>query len=67
MQSKKESLKESLVNVVVGYMTAFISQLIVFPLVGVDVELHENLIIGVYFTGISIIRSYTIRRYFNKI
>ena len=66
MQSKKDSFKESLVNVFVGYITAFISQLIVFPIVGLKANIEQNIMIGLYFTFISLARSYLIRRFFNK-
>jgi hypothetical protein len=66
MQSKKDSFKESCANVAVGYIVALASQLIVFPLVGLDSTLNQNLKIGVYFTVISLIRSYCVRRYFNE-
>jgi hypothetical protein len=66
MQSKKQSLKESAVNVAIGYIVALASQLVVFPLVGVQSTFNQNLKIGLYFTVISLVRSYIIRRYFNK-
>lgn len=66
MQSKKQSFKESVVNVAVGYAVALISQLIVFPIVGVQSTFTQNIKISLYFTIISLIRSYLIRRYFNK-
>ena len=64
-QNKLESFVESGVNVIIGYLVALVSQLIVFPSVGIDVPFTTNLIIGFWFTLISLIRSYVIRRYFN--
>jgi len=64
-QSRLGSFFESLINVVIGYLVALASQLIVFPLVGIHVDFSTNLEIGAWFTLISIIRSYLIRRYFN--
>ena len=66
MQSKIESAKESAVNIAIGYAVAFLSQLIVFPLVGVEATYSQNFKIGFYFTVISFIRSYLVRRFFNK-
>ena len=43
MQSKKQSLKESAVNVAVGYIVALTSQLVVFPLVDVESTISQNL------------------------
>lgn len=65
MQSKLESFIESLLNVVIGYVVAILSQLIIFPLFGINIPLSSNLLIGVLFTAISLIRSYIIRRFFN--
>jgi len=66
MQSKKDSLKESITNVIIGYMVALVSQILIFPIVGVDASIDQKLVIGVYFTIISLLRSYLVRRYFNK-
>ena len=66
MQSKKDSLKESITNVIIGYMVALVSQILIFPIVGVDASIDQNLMISVYFTIISLLRSYLVRRYFNK-
>ena len=66
MQSKLHSFLESVTNIAIGYGVAFISQLIVFPLVGVEASIKQNLLIGLYFTLISLTRSYVIRRWFTK-
>ena len=64
-QSRAHSLIESLANVAVGYGVALASQLLIFPLYGIHVSLSTNIAIGVWFTVISIARSYVIRRWFN--
>lgn len=66
MQSRKQSLIESVVNVLVGYVVALISQLVIFPLFGVNLPLTDNLLISASFTIVSIVRSYLIRRVFNR-
>ena len=66
MQTKKQSLIESIVNILIGYFTALFSQLLIFPLFDIDIPIQDNLLIGLYFTLISLSRSYLIRRYFNK-
>ena len=66
MQSKLNSFIESLANILIGYITALMSQLAIFPLLDINIPLSDNLLIGLYFTLISLIRSYVIRRYFNK-
>jgi hypothetical protein len=64
-QSKLESFIETCINTAIGYVVALISQLLVFPLVGIDVPFSTNLVIGAWFTVISIVRGYVIRRWFN--
>ena len=66
MQSKVESLIESSINILIGYTVAVLSQLLIFPIFNIHISLIDNLLIGVYFTIISLLRSYVIRRYFNK-
>lgn len=65
MQSKTQSAIEACANVVVGYFVALLSQLLVFPLFGIHVPLSTNLAIGAWFTVISLVRSYVLRRWFN--
>jgi hypothetical protein len=66
LQTRRDSLIESLVNVGVGYVVAVISQIIIFPIVGVNATFSQNITIGIYFTIISLLRSYCIRRFFNQ-
>lgn len=64
-QSKKHSFLESIVNVAIGYGIAILSQIAIFPLFGIHIPLRDNLLIGVIFTIVSIVRSYALRRAFN--
>jgi hypothetical protein len=64
-QSKLESLAESIINVLIGYGVALASQLLIFPMCGIFISLTTNLWIGAWFTAISLVRSYVIRRWFN--
>lgn len=64
-QTKFWSAVESSANTTIGYVTAIMTQLIVFPMFNIHIKLHENLAIGAIFTVISLIRGYIIRRYFN--
>jgi hypothetical protein len=66
MQSKTHSMIESITNVVVGYVVAFVSQILIFPLFGIYATVRDNLLIGLWFTVISIIRSYCLRRIFTR-
>lgn len=65
-QTKLQSLIESGVNILIGYLVALTSQLVVFPWFGINIPLTDNLLIGFWFTVISLVRSYAVRRYFNK-
>lgn len=65
-QSRAQSMIESAANVVIGYMVALCSQLVVFPMFGVHLPLQDNLMIGLWFTAISLVRSYLVRRWFNR-
>jgi len=66
MQTKLESLLESGVNIIIGYLIALASQILIFPLYGIQITLSTNLWIGLWFTLVSLVRSYLLRRYFNQ-
>ncbi len=66
-QSRAMSLIESITNVVVGYVLAIATQLIVFPWFGLHPSLGENLSIGALFVSISLLRSFALRRLFERI
>ena len=65
-QSKRHSLYEAIVNVLVGYGIALTSQMVIFPVFGIYIPVKDHALIGLFFTAVSIIRSYTLRRIFNK-
>lgn len=66
-QSRRASALESVINVLVGYSVAVLAQIAIFPLFGMEVDLADNLAIGALFTVISLVRSYCLRRLFNRI
>jgi putative effector of murein hydrolase len=63
-QSRRLSLIEAVTNVAVGYVLAVVTQILMFPWFGINPSLGENLAIGSVFTGISLLRSYALRRLF---
>jgi len=65
-QTRRSSLIESLLNIAIGLVVGFCSQLVVFPFLGMDVAITTNMQISLYFTMISLARSYVIRRWFNE-
>jgi hypothetical protein len=64
-QSKLYSCIESVINVGLGFIVALVSQILIFPLFNIHIPFTDNLLIGLIFTVIGIIRSYIIRRLFN--
>jgi len=65
-QSRLESLVETITNTAIGYTVALASQIIIFPWFDINVTLSQNLLIGMWFTFISILRGYVVRRWFNS-
>ena len=65
-QSRTASLIESVANIAVGYCVAVVAQAVIFPLFGINIPLSDNLLIGGLFTVVSLVRSYCLRRLFNK-
>ena len=64
-QTRAMSAAESVANVAIGYGVAVASQIVILPLFGVHLPLADNLLIGLWFTVISLARSYIVRRAFN--
>ena len=62
MQSRKRSWCESGIQVGGGYVLAIGLQLIMFPMFDCEVSLIDNLIIGLAFLVLSLVRQYLIRR-----
>jgi hypothetical protein len=63
-QSRVMSLVEAVTNVVVGLMVALATQVAVFPIIGLQASLGQKLKLALVFTGVSIARSYVLRRLF---
>jgi len=63
-QSRAMSFVEATTNVVVGYGVAVITQLLLFPTLGLHLAMQENVAIAAAFTIVSLVRSYTLRRLF---
>jgi len=67
MQSKRQILFEAVVNVFVGYWVAVGSQVAIYPWFGIRTTSAENYIIAFWFTLVSLLRSYLLRRFFNLV
>ncbi len=65
MQTKVDSAIEAIVNILIGAGVALLAQLVWFPVIGKEFSMYENIITTVFFTVVSFVRSYSIRRLFN--
>lgn len=65
-QSRAMSLVEAIANVVVGYGVAVVTQILIFPVFGLQTTLTQNLKMGAVFTIVSLGRSYALRRLFER-
>lgn len=66
-QTKRQSLIEAWINVLVGFGVNFVANLLILPLFGLKISLLSNFYLGLCFTVVSVGRSYFIRRFFNLI
>lgn len=64
-QSRKESMVEVVLSTTVGYLVALLGQWRIFPQFGIHVSSSTHLWIGAWFTLVSLLRGYVIRRWFN--
>jgi hypothetical protein len=65
-QTRAESALESATNIVVGLAVSISANLLVLPLFGYSPGFGEALGIAAIFTAISLLRSYALRRWFNR-
>ena len=66
MQTKRQSLVETLTSVFVGWLIGVILNMLVLPLFDYNVSLTDGVLISIIFTAVSVIRGYVIRRWFNS-
>ncbi|WP_199287737.1 DUF7220 family protein [Pseudotamlana carrageenivorans] len=64
-QTKTQSLIEAITNTAVGFGISLAATFVIFPVLGIATTPSKNLLITLFFTAISIIRGYVIRRWFN--
>lgn len=60
------SLIEVATNILIGLVVSFISQFVIFKMYDIHISVVQNLEITLWFTVISIVRSYLVRRWFNS-
>lgn len=67
MQSKKETLTEVIVNLIVGYVfSVVITYYVVKPLLHLGYSMEQSFLMVTIFTVASFLRMYFIRRFFNN-
>ena len=67
-QTVKGSMWEAATNVVVGFGINFVANLTILPLFGfAALTVEKNVLIGVLYTAISLVRSFVLRRIFTRI
>jgi hypothetical protein len=64
-QSRLGSFIEAMINIIIGFAINFTANALVFPLFGWHISTADNFLLGAIYTVISLVRSYTIRRWFN--
>jgi hypothetical protein len=64
-QTRRASLLEAFVNVLIGFWVSVAANLVILPFYGVSPGVGVAVEIGVLFTLVSLIRSYALRRMFN--
>jgi membrane protein implicated in regulation of membrane protease activity len=66
MQSRRSSLIESATNTAIGYLVAVGAQAAIFPAFGITASAGQHAGIAAAFTAVSLVRSYVLRRVFNR-
>ena len=66
MQSKRESMIETLTSVFIGWLIGVILNLTILPLFNYNITVVDSLWVSLIFTVISVVRGYFIRRFFNS-
>lgn len=66
MQSKKDSLIESLTSTTIGWLIGVILNLTVLPLFDYNITVVDSLLVSLIFTAVSVARGYAVRRIFDS-
>ena len=61
------SMVEAVANVAIGFGVAIGTQVLVFPLFGIEIGPGPHLAMGGIFTAVSLVRSYALRRLFEHV
>lgn len=66
-QSRRASLIETIIGLVIGFAVSMLITAVVFPLYGLPVTLAHNVQITAIYTVASLLRGYCLRRAFNRV
>ena len=66
MQTKRQSMIESLTSTTIGIIIGIVLNLTILPVFGYNITVVDSLWVSLIFTAISVIRSYAVRRIFNS-
>ena len=66
MQTRLSSFLESMTNVGIGMIFALVGQVIVSWWYDLPLSIGQNMKIVLFFTVLSVIRTYAVRRWFNR-
>lgn len=66
-QSKGMSFIEAIISTAIGFVVSFIANTFIFWFISIPITLMTNLSMVVFFTVVSVIRGYFVRRMFNEI
>lgn len=64
-QTRRQSLIEVTINYIIGFCVAMLCQVFAMWFYNLETTLFQNVSITLFFTVVSLIRSYLVRRYFN--
>lgn len=67
MQSKIQSALEVIAGLCIGFMVSVAAGRILYPLYGLKVGIGANITLTLWFTVLSLVRGYLVRRLFNWI
>lgn len=58
---------ETATNIAVGLVISLLAQMVILPVYGIHISMSENVQITIFFTAVSIVRGYCLRRLFNSL
>ena len=65
-QSKLQSAKETIISIGIGFGLSLILQSVLAHVYGFNASVSDNIQVTIWFTVLSLVRSYCVRRYFAK-